>query len=80
MNQGFSINGIEAPAELDVRHINTYINHGNPDVKAYIENLEDLLDWAYRALLEYEPNNQFLIEQIILNEERNERTRTKKDL
>jgi len=75
MKLGFSVNGIEVPAELDVRHINTYINDGNLEVKKYIEQLEDSEDWALRELLKYEPDNQYLIEQILLNEERYERTR-----
>lgn len=75
MKLGFNINGIEVPAEQDVRHINEHIDSGYQDVKVYIENLEDLLDWAYRELLKYEPENQFLIEQLALNVERNARTR-----
>ncbi len=75
MKLGFNINGIEVPAEQDVRHINEHIDAGHPDVRAYIENLEDYLDWAYREVLKYEPDNDFVLEQLALNAERNERTR-----
>ncbi|WP_313111826.1 hypothetical protein [Pseudescherichia sp.] len=75
MNIGFTVNGIEVPAEYDKRHINEYIDAGHPDVKQYIENIEDDLDAAYAWLLEYEPENEFLLQQIELNKERNERTR-----
>ena len=75
MKLGFAHNGIEVPAEQDVRHINEYIDSGYQDVKVYIENLEDLLDWAYREVLKYEPDNQFILEQLALNAERNQRTR-----
>lgn len=75
MKTGFIHNGIEVPAEQDVRHINEHIDTGHPDVKAYVENLEDYLDWAYRELLKYEPDNDFVLEQLKLNAERNARTR-----
>ncbi|WP_313128794.1 hypothetical protein [Pseudescherichia vulneris] len=75
MKTGFTHNGIVVPAEQDVRHINKHIDAGHPDVKAYIENLEDMLEWAYRELLKYEPDNDFVLEQLELNEERNARTR-----
>jgi len=75
MKTGFTHNGIEVPAEQDMRHINEHIDAGHPDVKTYIENIEDLLDWAYREVLKYEPDNQFIIEQLALNAERNGRTR-----
>jgi len=75
MQTGFTHNGIEVPTEQDVRHINEHIDAGHPDVRAYIENIEDLLDWAYREVLKYEPDNQFIIEQLALDAERNERTR-----
>ncbi len=75
MKTGFIVNEIEVPAEQDVRHINEHIDAGHPEIKTYIENLEDLLDWAYREVLKYEPDNQYIIEQLSLNVERNERTR-----
>ncbi len=75
MKTGFTHNGIEVPAEQDMRHINEHIDAGHPDVRTYIENIEDLLDWAYREVLKHEPDNQFIIEQLALNAERNERTR-----
>lgn len=75
MKLGFNINRIEVPPEQDMRHINEHIDAGHPDVKAYIENLEDLLDWAYHEVLKYEPDNQFIIEQLALDAERSERTR-----
>jgi len=75
MKIGFTHDRIEVPAEQDVRHINEYIDAGHPDVRVYIENLEDLLDWAYREVLKYEPDNDFVLEQLALNEERNERIR-----
>jgi len=75
MNAGFTHNGIEVPPEQDLRHINEHIDAGHPDVRAYIENLEDLLDWAYREVLKYEPDNDFVLEQLALNAERNKRTR-----
>lgn len=75
MKLGFSVNGIEVPAEQDVRHINEHIDVANPEVKAYVENLEDCLDWAYRELLKYEPDNDFVLEQLELNKERDKRTR-----
>jgi len=75
MKIGFTHNGIEVPAEQDVRHINEHIDAGHPDVKAYIENIEDMLEWAYGELLKYEPDNDFVLEQLELNKERNKRTR-----
>lgn len=63
------------PASQDMRHINEHMNAAHPDVKAYIENIEDYLEWAYHELLKYEPDNQFIIEQLALNAERNARTR-----
>ncbi|WP_312282588.1 hypothetical protein [Pseudescherichia sp.] len=75
MKTEFTHNGIKVLAEQDVRHINEHIDAGHPDVKAYIENIEDMLEWAYRELLKYEPDNDFVLEQIALNAERNERTR-----
>lgn len=75
MKTGFTVNGIEVPAEHDKRHINEYIDAGHQDVKDYIEGLEDALTYAYNWLLEYEPENEFLLNQLELDTERNERTR-----
>ncbi|HFG3705956.1 TPA: hypothetical protein ACGGM7_000291 [Escherichia coli] len=35
----------------DVRHINEFINAGNPEVKAYIEEREDEITWLTEHLL-----------------------------
>lgn len=35
----------------DVKHINTIIDAGAPDVKAYIENIEDEVTWLSENLL-----------------------------
>lgn len=75
MHSGFTHNGIEVPAEQDVRHINEHIDAGQPDIKSYNENIEDMLEWAYRELLKYEPDNDFVLEKLELNKECNKRTR-----
>lgn len=80
MQTGFTHNAIKVPPEQDMRHINEHIDAGHPDVRAYIENIEDLLEWAYREVLKHEPDNQFIIEQLALDAERNERTRIKHNL
>lgn len=35
----------------DVKHINTIIDAGDPDVKSYIENIEDEVTWLSENLL-----------------------------
>lgn len=35
----------------DIRHINKFIDEGNPEVKAYIEQREDEITWLAENLL-----------------------------
>ncbi|HHA1271484.1 TPA: hypothetical protein ACOELQ_001962 [Enterobacter mori] len=35
----------------DIRHINKFIDEGNPEVKAYIEQCEDEITWLSENLL-----------------------------
>ncbi|MGD8204396.1 hypothetical protein [Pantoea sp. FN0305] len=60
---------------VDMRHINEYIDAGHPDVKVYIENLEDHITYLYHQLLQYELDNDTILHTIGLDEERNERVR-----
>lgn len=76
MKTRFAYNGIEVPDEQDVRYINEHIDAGHPDVKAYIENIGDMLEWTYRELFKYEPDKNFVIEQLALNEECNKNNRS----
>jgi len=68
----------------DVRHINPLIDQGHPEVKAYIESIEDYANWLEEILVyviedcddEYwQQLAADLRESITANEERNERTR-----
>jgi len=70
MQKGFTHNNIEALPDNDLRHINNLIDS---DVLRYIESLESTLNYVMRELLKYEPENEFLLTQLELDEERDQR-------
>lgn len=73
--KGFTVNGISVPAERDMRHINEHINTTHPDIKLYIESLEDHITGLYKHILSLEPDNKEIKDWVELDIERNTRTR-----
>lgn len=66
----------------DVKHINTIIEAGDPDVKAYIENIEDEVTWLTENLLlviegldGWEEIESYLKDNLEYYNERDSRTR-----
>ncbi|EOM9564487.1 hypothetical protein ACLB83_002563 [Escherichia coli] len=66
----------------DVKHINTIIDSGDPDVKAYIENIEDEVTWLSENLLlviegldGWEEIESYLKDNLEYYKERDSRTR-----
>ncbi|ELY4636119.1 TPA: hypothetical protein ACQSOI_003800 [Enterobacter hormaechei] len=70
----------------DVKHINPLIEEAHPEVKAYIENIEDNLEYYQSLLLQVLEGNdigdakelmELLTEDLQYYKERNARTRNK---
>ena len=77
MKTGFKVLDVEVPAERDYRHINELID-SMPDVKHYIESIENHVAYLYETILGLDPDEsliEFITEEMILNNERDKRTR-----
>lgn len=77
MKKGFKVQHIEVSPDIDMRYINEVIDTKS-DIKQYIESLEDHITELYEAILSFDVNeewNEFVKQQMILDEERNRRTR-----
>jgi hypothetical protein len=77
MKTGFTVGNIEVLPENDYRHLNPLIDASDPQVREYLISLEDHITYLTEQLLNHEPDNTILREQLELDRERNERTRLK---
>lgn len=60
--------------ERDIRHINEYLNEVHPDVIKYIHSLEEYITVLQNIILKYEPDAQWIKDELTLDEERIKRT------
>lgn len=70
---GYVYKGVECVPERDMRHINVLIDE-YPDVKAYIHSLEEYITVLHNIIFKYEPDAQWIKDELTLDEERIKRT------
>ncbi|QFH65883.1 hypothetical protein FR773_14675 [Leclercia adecarboxylata] len=70
IKSGYVYKGVECLPERDMRHINEYLNEVHPDVIKYIHSLEEYITVLHNTILKYEPDAQWIKDELTLDEER----------